>query len=119
MPESRPNFTQQEKVLLYKYFEFYRALETGKRKPNTAAQRHFVAVCQGRASAETVHEKAYAKYMRLRAMQRRKQYDETAAQQDIPEYEEGYPRPGWFTDEDWKKKRGQDFAEMNQRRKAA
>lgn len=21
----------------------------------------------------------------------------------IPEFEEGYPRPGWFTDEDWKK----------------
>jgi uncharacterized protein YifE (UPF0438 family) len=24
---------------------------------------------------------------------------------DIPEFEEGYPRPGWFTDEDWKKLR--------------
>ena len=31
---------------------------------------------------------------------------------DIPEYEEGYPKPGWFTDDDWKKMRGQDYADM-------
>ena len=31
---------------------------------------------------------------------------------DISEYEEGYPKPGWFTDEDWKKMRSQDYADM-------
>jgi uncharacterized protein YifE (UPF0438 family) len=87
MSESRPSFTQQEKVLLYKYFEFYRALETGKRKPSSAAQRHFVAVCQGRASAETVHEKTYIKYMQVRKTRHRQQQAE-AAQQDFPNYEE-------------------------------
>jgi uncharacterized protein YifE (UPF0438 family) len=30
----------------------------------------------------------------------------------IPDYEEGYPKPGWFTDEDWKKMRRQDYADM-------
>jgi uncharacterized protein YifE (UPF0438 family) len=31
---------------------------------------------------------------------------------NIPEYEEGYPKPDWFTDEDWKKMRRQDYADM-------
>ena len=30
----------------------------------------------------------------------------------VPEYEEGTPRPGWFTDDDWKKMRKQDYAAM-------
>ena len=35
----------------------------------------------------------------------------------IPDYEEGYPRPGWFTDEDWKKMRSQDYAAMKKNHK--
>ncbi len=115
MSESRIGLTQQEKVLLHKYFEFYRALEKGTRKPSTAAQKHFVAVCQGRAKAETLHEKTYAKYMKIRAAQRRKHLEKKAAQTEISEYEEGYPRPHWFTDEDWKKVRSQDFTDMRRR----
>jgi uncharacterized protein YifE (UPF0438 family) len=30
----------------------------------------------------------------------------------ISEYEEGSPKPGWFTDDDWKKMRKQDYADM-------
>jgi uncharacterized protein YifE (UPF0438 family) len=118
MSESRSSFTPQEKVLLYRYYEFYRALETGKRKPSTAAQKHFVAVCEGRAKAETLHEKTYAKYMKTRATQRREQAQEKAMQTEIPEYEEGYPRPDWFTDDNRKKMRSQDFADLTQRRRA-
>jgi uncharacterized protein YifE (UPF0438 family) len=33
-------------------------------------------------------------------------------QSEIPEYEEGYPKPDWFTDEDWKKMKRQDYADM-------
>ncbi|MGH7599028.1 MAG: DUF413 domain-containing protein [bacterium] len=93
MSESRPGFTPQEKVLLYQYYEFYRALETGKRKPSTAAQKHFVAVCQGRAKAETLHEKAYAKYMQLRVTRQQQAQQEAAAQEDFLDYEEESSRP--------------------------
>ena len=34
------------------------------------------------------------------------------AKSKIPEYEEGCPKPGWFTDDDWKKMRSQDYADM-------
>jgi hypothetical protein len=58
--------TSQERSLLERYLPFYRALETRRRAPQTDAQRHFVAVCEGRAGAETDHEIAYVKFMRLR-----------------------------------------------------
>jgi uncharacterized protein YifE (UPF0438 family) len=83
MSEFRSSFTPQEKVLLYRYYEFYRALETGKRKPSTAAQKHSVAVCEGRAKAETLHEKAYAKYMQLRVTRQQQPQEEAAAQEDF------------------------------------
>ena len=35
----------------------------------------------------------------------------------IPDYEEGFPRPGWFTDEDWKKMRSQEYAAMKKNHK--
>lgn len=109
--------TLQEEALIEKYREFFQSLETGRRKPTTDAQAHFVAVCRGHSHAETEHEKAYAKLMRIRAIQRREQYHAREAQGGISEYEDGYPHPGWFTDEDWKKLRRQDFADMNQRRR--
>jgi uncharacterized protein YifE (UPF0438 family) len=58
--------TEDEKELLRRYLPFYRALESGRRKPSTQAQEHFVAVCEGGTKAETQHELAYVKYMRLR-----------------------------------------------------
>lgn len=117
MSESRQNFTQQEKVLLYKYFEFYRALETGKRKPSTAAQRHFVAVCQGRARAETVHEKTYVKYMQVRKTRHRQQQEE-AAQQDFPNYK--YEDESSHTTADLKKlRRPNESTSRQQQRRAA
>jgi uncharacterized protein YifE (UPF0438 family) len=93
MSESRPGFTPQEKVLLYRYYEFYRALETGKRKPSTAAQKHFAAVCQGRAKAETLHEKAYAKYMQLRVTRQAQSQEEAAAQEDFLDYKDESSHP--------------------------
>lgn len=115
MSESRLSFTPQEKVLLYRYYEFYRALETGKRKPSTAAQKHFVAVCQGRAKAETLHEKVYAKYVQLRAARERQHEDAAAAQQEFPDYEEASPRP----QEDLKKLRRPNFAARNRQERQA
>jgi len=114
---AQPHLIPQEEILLRKHYEFYRSLETGSRKPMTEEQVHFVAVCRGQSKAETEHEKTYAKYMRLRVVQRREQYEKREARTGIPEYEEGYPRPDWFTDDDWKKMRRQDFVDMNQRRR--
>jgi uncharacterized protein YifE (UPF0438 family) len=82
--------TQKEKVLLQKYYEFYRALETGARKPVTEAQAHFVAVCQGHAKAKTAHELAYAKYLRIRAV-REQEKRALAKARPLPGPEEEYP----------------------------
>ena len=62
--------TDEEQVLLSRYLDFYDALARGDRRPETEAQEHFVQVAQGKAGAETVHELAYAKFMRQRALER-------------------------------------------------
>jgi hypothetical protein len=41
-----------------------------------------------------------------------KNYYSRRPKRGISEYEEGSPKPGWFTDDDWKKMRGQDYADM-------
>ena len=55
-----------DQELLRQHLAFYQSLETGTRTPSTEAQKHFVAVCEGRKEARTPHEVAYVKYMRLR-----------------------------------------------------
>jgi uncharacterized protein YifE (UPF0438 family) len=107
--------TEEEKKLLQKSLELYQSLESGRFTPTTDAQKHFMAVCQGQARAETPDEIAYAKYMRLRAAERRRERERARDKRGIPEYEEGYPRPGWFTDEDWKKLKARDYADVRQR----
>lgn len=59
--------TEDEMRLLKKHFKFYQDLEKGLRKPDGDRQKHFVAMCNGTAMAETNHEKAYARHMRLRS----------------------------------------------------
>lgn len=115
MVTSLYELTEEEKKLLQKHLEFYRSLESGRRPPKTEAQKHFVAVCTGQARAETPHEIAYAKYMRLRAAERRHQSRSARDKRGILEYEEGYPRPGWFPDEDWRKLKSRDYADLTQR----
>jgi hypothetical protein len=49
--------------LLQRYYcSFYRPLVDGERTPETEAQRHFVAACEGRLAPETVHEFAYTTF---------------------------------------------------------
>lgn len=52
-------------MLLSKHLAFYCALDTGQRRPTTDAQRHFVAVCRGRAEPYNAHERAYINYRRM------------------------------------------------------
>jgi uncharacterized protein YifE (UPF0438 family) len=78
---------------------FYRSLETGRRKPKTPAQEHFGLVTLGRATAETDHEIVYAKHMRLRAQQREARLSESEREPA------GGPTTEWFTREDWYKLR--------------
>ncbi len=61
MVEATP-ITDDEQVLLDRYLWFYQALASGQRLPATDAQRHFVDVSAGKATAETVHEIAYLKH---------------------------------------------------------
>jgi uncharacterized protein YifE (UPF0438 family) len=82
--------TQKEKVLLQKYYEFYRALETGTHQPATEAQSHFVAVCRGHAKARTVHEIAYAKYLRIRAVREQEKRALQKAKPRVPKHEKEY-----------------------------
>jgi uncharacterized protein YifE (UPF0438 family) len=49
--------------LLQRYYRsFYRPLAHGERVPESAAQQHFVAVCEGRQSPQTAHEFAYTSF---------------------------------------------------------
>src|SRR5207249_4966157 len=95
--------TAEEKDLLEKYLSFYRALDNGTRQPTTPEQHHFVAVCQARAGAETMHEMAYAKHRMQLAKKRAEERDGRVS--EIPELPEGLATPDWFTDEDWYKLR--------------
>ena len=98
--------TPQEEALLEKHINFYLDLETGRRKPTTEAQEHFVKVSRGLAAAETVHELAFAKHMQLRAAQRAARRSES---QDGLSDE---PRAEWFSREDWYKLRGRQRNDM-------
>jgi uncharacterized protein YifE (UPF0438 family) len=107
MPESddAPVLTDEEEQLLTRYMKFYRALEIGERNPTTPAQERFVRVTLGQAGAETIHEKAYAKHMRLRALHRQ------AAGHEDPHDPENGPTEEWFTRADWKKLRAQQLSD--------
>jgi uncharacterized protein YifE (UPF0438 family) len=54
--------TAAEQTLIEKHLAFYLSLERGTRKPDTPAQRHFIAVCQGAARPTTAHEVAFVKW---------------------------------------------------------
>ncbi len=103
--------TDEEQVLLDRYLDFYEALASSERPPETEAQEHFVKVTQGKAGAETTHELAYAKYMRQRAQGRE------ALRQETEKRRESEPPPEWFSREDHGKLRRRQFADwMSQRR---
>lgn len=51
-----------DRRLIQKYRYFYISLDNGSRQPSTEPQRHFIAVCQGRAKPRTQHEIAYVRY---------------------------------------------------------
>jgi uncharacterized protein YifE (UPF0438 family) len=88
---------ESERALLQTHLRFYRALATGRRKPATPAQKHFIKVTLGHAAAETVHEIVYMKWMRLRVQQRARGGTEAR-----DPHTDG-PTDGWFTRDDWNK----------------
>ena len=59
-----------ERKTLKTYFSFYRSLEIGVRMSKTDAQLHFVEVCKGKATPETIHEKIFLKYILWREEER-------------------------------------------------
>ena len=52
-----------DQALIKRYLHFYEALHNGDRVPETIAQKHFLAVCQGRAEPQTQHEIAYLRFI--------------------------------------------------------
>lgn len=104
--------TEREERLIDKHLTFYCQLAAGKRQPTTEAQKHFILVSQGRACAETEHEIAYAKYIRIEVQDREAKRKTTDG---IPKYEEGFPRAGWSDERDWKQMERGDYADMKKR----
>ncbi|HET6880609.1 MAG TPA: DUF413 domain-containing protein [Pirellulales bacterium] len=100
----RWQFTPEEAELVSRHLDFYRSLDLGERLPKTEGQRHFVAVCRCETKAGTIHEIAYVKY---RMQQRKRRAEQEALSGAIDEFGEGVPKPGWFSDEGWKRTRGQ------------
>ncbi len=91
--------TEEERSLMARHLSFYRSLATGQRKPTTAAQKDFVEVALGHTGAETAHEIAYIKYMRLML------YERTLKQIEPNHDPDSGPTDAWFTRADWKKLR--------------
>ncbi len=102
--DSNEQLTPELAKLIERYLEFYRSLDNGDRSPMTAAQQHFVAVCRGQMKAETAHEVAYVKYRMLKAKQCPAVENGLSG---VEGFGEGVPKPGWFSDEGWKRMRGQ------------
>jgi uncharacterized protein YifE (UPF0438 family) len=122
--------------LLRQHHAFYRALADGSRSPTTEGQRHFVAVCRGDLAAATEHEAAFLNLRKLAQLAHMTERQiaaygfavevpledaengpavpvtttpTVAPDVDLSEFEEfgeGVPRPGWFTDEGWRRMRG-------------
>ena len=62
-------FTDEERALLRKHFDFYKSLSRGWRKATTKAQTHFIEVCKKKATAETPHERAWVKQISRDALE--------------------------------------------------
>src|SRR5438874_916290 len=56
--------------LLLRHGRFYMELESGERPASTPAQRHFVAVCQNRATPVSDHERAFLAFRSIVAKSR-------------------------------------------------
>jgi uncharacterized protein YifE (UPF0438 family) len=52
--------------LMCEHFDFLITLAKGARAPTTEAQKHFVAVCRGKAKPQTEYEKAYLAWRKER-----------------------------------------------------
>ena len=63
---AKNRWTERELMFLRRYGKYYQDLELGLSEPTTEAHKQFVAVCRGERKAETIHEVAYQKYMKLR-----------------------------------------------------
>ena len=66
-------FTDEERALLRKHFDFYKSLSRGWRKATTKAQTHFIEVCKKKATAETPHERAWVKQISRDALEAKKE----------------------------------------------
>src|SRR5262245_48277167 len=63
MTENIYRLPDEYRQLLRRYYcSFYRPLARGERPPESEAQEHFVAVCEGRLSPQTTHEFAYTSF---------------------------------------------------------
>ena len=92
--------SDEERALLKRWRPFYEELASGARAPSTVEQEHFVKVSRGLAVAETPHEKAYAKCLRVEASERQ---EEGEASRDAPAFDDRVPQGDWFTDDDYRK----------------
>ena len=61
---SREVFSEDEIEMLENYGKQFERLSDGRRKPATAAQRHFVEVANGRCEPKTVYEMVWSNYLR-------------------------------------------------------
>ena len=126
--------TGPEEPKIEKEKDFLR-VRRGEQSPHNEYQRVYLkfltlrnnllnkAVTQDEKANKEIGEKPYC-YPKSSSSRSRKENAEAANRMSkrrqnhnrdgasIPEYEEGTPKPGWFTDDDLKKMRKQDYADM-------
>jgi hypothetical protein len=69
MGENLYRLPEDYRRLLRRYYRsFYGPLAHGERVPESEAQQHFVAVCEGRLPPQTTHEFAYTSFIKYCSM---------------------------------------------------
>jgi len=96
--------SDKEQNLLDKYLWFYMELKEEKRPATTKAQKHFLDVIKGRAKAETPHEIAFIKFLKLQVIENKEKLKNKTDNLTLPgEY--AYPDEKWdkMKDSTWGK----------------
>lgn len=102
---SKYDLTPEEVGLLDEWLPFYLSLAEGSHEPTTTAQEHFVRVTRGLVPAETDHERAFMKWLRNSLHEAREKDLDAGLVRESPDRDDLSPKPGWFTDGDWRKLR--------------
>jgi len=97
MADGYGRLTKKEKDLIASRLPFYQSIASGERRPSTDAQRHFLAVAQGKSRAKTTDEVAFLKWRRAHREEAESPRNAATGLSSIPSQGGGVPQRRTFT----------------------